>query len=214
MRFAAPEWFLLLPLLGLAVWYWKALRVPLRLLCLLLVLLLMCEPQVRRFGSGLDVWVLADRSASAARCVETRLPEWEQILRHAKTSDDRIFIVDYASEAALRDLGESVGSREATRTGLAIRYALSQMPTHRAARLLVLTDGYSMDSLLDLTERLARQKIPLDYRLAQDEVARECRIESFIAKPRAQRGEPFLLEARVRREVVSGFGDVVVDHSN
>lgn len=197
MQFAAPEWALLLPVLALIAWRWRALRHPLRIVCLLLLILFAVRPQVRRFGRGLDVWVLADRSASAGTSVEPRLAEWEHILERSKGSDDRLFIVDYASEACLRELGESVGSREATRTGLAAKYALSQMAGDRAARLLALTDGFATDPMDDLAERLQRQGVPLDYRLATEGGVRDFRVDSLSAPLRSRPMEPFLVEFRV-----------------
>ncbi len=200
IRFAAPEWFLLAPLLALAVWRWRAVRSPLRLACLALLLLFLVRPQVRRVSRGLDLWVLADRSASAATSVEPHLAEWEKILDRSKGADDRLFFVDYAAEAALRDVTagvELIGGREATRTAFAARYALSQMAGDRAARLLVLTDGYATEPVNDLPERLLRQGVALDYRLATEGNVRDFRVDSFLAPPRAQPGEPFLVELRV-----------------
>ena len=58
-----------------------------------------------------------------------------------------------------------------TRTQLAIRHALSQMTTGRAARILALTDGYSTEPLGDIAERLIRQRVSLDYRLVTPPLA-------------------------------------------
>lgn len=198
MRLASPEWLLLLPVLALAAWRWNALRAPLRVACLVLLAAFAVRPQVQRLGRGLDVWVLADRSASAAESVGSRLAEWERILERSKGPDDRLFVVDYATEACLREIGESTGSPEATRTALAAKYALSQMPGDRAARLLALTDGFSTEPVEELAERLARQGVTLDYRLASTGVARDFRVESFTAPARVRPGEPLLLELRVR----------------
>lgn len=163
MRFGAPEWFLCMGLVIWAAWRWRAVRRPVRLACLLLLVLFAARPQVRRFGRGLDLWVLADRSASASTSVEPRLAEWERILERSKGADDRIFIVDYAAEAALRDPGafsELTGSLDGTRTMLAAKYALSQMAAGRACRLLVLTDGFSTEPPGELPELLRRAIVP------------------------------------------------------
>ncbi|MEI8234369.1 MAG: VWA domain-containing protein [Verrucomicrobiota bacterium] len=198
MHLAAPEWLLFSPVLALAAWRWSALRAPLRVVCLVLLICFAARPQVQRCGRGLDVWVLADRSASAAESVGPRLAEWERILERSKSPDDRLFWVDYATEACLRELGESVGSPEATRTALAAKYALSQMPGDRAARLLALTDGYATEPVEDLAERLQRQGVPLDYRLASEGTLRDFRVETLAAPARVRPLEPFLVELRVR----------------
>ena len=200
MRFAAPEWFLLAPVIALVVWRWRVMGNPLRVLCLVLLGLFLVRPQMRSTSHGLDVWVLADRSASAAASVEPRLAEWERIIESSKGADDRIFHVDFAAEAALRDPTAGVdltGSRDGTRTGLAASYALSQMQHDRAARILVLTDGFATEPLDGLAERLLRQRVPLDYRIATEGNVRDFRVDSLTAPQRAQPGEPFLVEMRV-----------------
>jgi len=68
MIFGAPEWLFLLPALAVIGWRWRGLRLhePLRAVALALLVLALAEPRLRRAGSGLDLWVLADRSESAA----------------------------------------------------------------------------------------------------------------------------------------------------
>src|SRR6478672_386328 len=104
MRFASPEWSLLLPLLLVAGWFWRGWRLgrSLRVLCLLLVVLLLAQPQWRRSSDGMDLWVLVDRSDSASTLLKPRLPEWEGILDKSKTSADRLYFVDFAAEAVKR----------------------------------------------------------------------------------------------------------------
>ncbi|MDD5348852.1 MAG: VWA domain-containing protein [Chthoniobacteraceae bacterium] len=198
MHLAAPEWLLLFPVLALAAWRWRALRAPLRVVCLVLLICFAARPQVQRHGRGLDVWVLADRSASAAESVGTHLAEWERILERSKGPDDRLFWVDYATEACLREVGESIGSAEATNTALAAKYALSQMPGDRASRLLALSDGFSTEPLEELAERLQRQGVALDYRLASEGLLRDFRVEELSAPARVRPNEPLLVELRVR----------------
>ena len=67
MSFASPAWLLLLPLLALAGWRWPALRLREPLRALALVALVLALAGLRIGGAaGRDVWVLVDRSASAA----------------------------------------------------------------------------------------------------------------------------------------------------
>lgn len=201
MRFAAPEWFILLPLIFTGfLWPRLNLRQPLRILCLLLLVLILTQPQIRRLGRGMDLWVLVDRSASAADAVEPRLREWESLLERSKSADDRIFYVDYADEATLRDELNSItfgGSREFTRTANAIQFALARMSKDRASRLLALTDGYSTEPLTNIGERLVQQQVPLDYRLAAESAAHDFRVEKIDLPAKVQIAEPFLIELRV-----------------
>jgi hypothetical protein len=200
MRFAAPEWFLCAGLIGFLAWRWTGLRRPLRMVCLVLLLLFATRPQVQRLGRGLDLWVLADRSASADTSVAPHLAEWERILERAKGPDDRLFFVDYAAEAALRDpaaFSELTGSREGSQTALAANYALSQMAAGRACRLLALTDGFSTEPFGDLLERMRRQNVALDFRLSSEEGAHDFSVNSISAPSRVRPLEPFLVEVRV-----------------
>ncbi len=199
IRLATPEWALLLPLLALALWRWPLLRRPLRLAILGLLVLLLLQPELRRHGHGLDLWVLVDRSASAAQSVEPHRAEWEQLLERSRRSDDRLHFVDFASEAVERDPSAGVslpGSRERTRTALAIRHALSRRDEGRNTRLLVLSDGFATEPLAGSTELLARARVPLDYRLAPEAAIGDFRLLSLNLPAQAQPGEPVLIEFR------------------
>src|SRR4051812_24865936 len=101
IRLVSPEWLLCVPILiGLAFWR-RGLRLwqPLRAACLVLLVLILLQPQLRRLGRGLDLWVLVDKSVSAADALEPRLPEIQALLERSKSADDRIFYVDYANLA-------------------------------------------------------------------------------------------------------------------
>lgn len=200
IRFAAPEWLLLFPLMLGLLWRWPFFRRPVRVAVLGLLLLLMMGLEWRRREGGLDLWVLADRSASAESSIGVRLPEMLQILERSKRAEDQVRVVDYAEEAILRDTAAGVdlpGGREQTRTGLALQYALSKMSPERANRILVLTDGYATEPLAGAEERLLHQGVPLDYRLGGDLQKGDFRVDAFLLPPRAQPGEPVLIEARV-----------------
>jgi uncharacterized membrane protein len=215
MRFLSPEWFLLLPLLLVAAWFWRGLQLfkPLRILCVLLVTVLLAQPQVRRQGEGLDLWVLVDQSNSATGLLGPRLSEWETILEKSKRPADRLLFVDFAGEAVTRGAqmragaGGTVysGPREATRLNSAASYTLAQIPADLASRLLVLTDGYSTEPLDGLTERLVKQGVPLDYRTAAQSGAGDWRVAALALPRRVQMREAFLAEV-----VVMGDADGLV----
>ena len=204
MRFAAPEWFLLLPLLVAAGWFWRGMKLwkPLRALCLLLLVLLLSQPQTRRHGDGLDLWVMVDRSDSARDVLAPKLAEWETILEKSKGSADRLHFVDFAAEAVKRGAQlregsagqEFEGGRDATRLNSAASFALAQMPPDRASRILTITDGYSTEPLDGLAEKLVAQGVPFDYRLPARESANDYRISAFVLPRRVQLRESMLAE--------------------
>ena len=199
MRFAAPAWLIFLPLAALAVWRFRSLRSPLRIACLTLLILILVQPQIRKLGRGLDLWLLVDRSASAADALVPRLSEIESLLARSKPADDRIIYLDYAALAQVRGESDEIPPhlRQQTRTALAIQSALSRMDDDRAARLLLLTDGYSTEPLTQIGERLARQDVALDYRIVAPTAAADFRIERLHLPARAQSGEAFLIEVDV-----------------
>jgi uncharacterized membrane protein len=201
IRFASPEWWILAPALAGAGWAWRPLALwrPLRALCLLLLLLVLLQPQIRRLGRGLDLWVLVDRSASAVDAMAAHLGEWQSLLERSKSPDDRIFYVDYGKTPVVRAEGTEAPPDDAlaTRTWLAVRHALSLMPPDRASRLLVLTDGFATEPPGEIGERLVRQGVPLDYRLASSPDAPDYGLDNLRMPPRVQPGEPFIIELDV-----------------
>ena len=207
ISFAAPQWALaLIPLLVALGWYQRQLRLwePLRALCLALLVLLLMQPRLHSLAKGLDLWVLVDRSASAADRLTRHLPEWETLIEKARTGSDRLRWVDFADAPARRSASDAsvyTGDASHTRLAQAIRYAQSQMDASRASRLLVLTDGYSTEPLRHLAESLAQQNVPLDYRLLTPGGVRDLRIARFVLPPRVQADEGFMFEAHVAGNV-------------
>lgn len=199
MRFANPEWFLLIPIFLFLAWYWPqlGLRKPLRAIAALLLVLMLARPQVQSMQDGLDLWVLVDRSVSSSAQMTSRFPEMRSVLERSKGRKDRTFYVDFADVALLQEQGDGFLSErelQATKLRLATRYALSNIPEDRMARILVLTDGYSTEPLSDLSERLIEQQVPMDYRLLVPPVEGDYRVERIVTPTRVQPGEPFLLQ--------------------
>jgi hypothetical protein len=211
IRWIALEWLLLLPVLGVVGWLWPRLRLyrPLRVLILVVAVLALARPEVRRLAEGLDLWVLVDRSDSAVDRMQARLPEWEALLADGRRAHDRIRYVEFADVVQDREQQDGAvfsGSGQLTRTGLAVNHALSHMSNQRANRILVLTDGFSTEPLEHLAERLTAQQVPLDYRLLGSGGEADVRIDRLQAPARVQAAEPYLVEVEL-----SGFPDQLVD---
>ncbi|PTY03073.1 hypothetical protein DB346_07415 [Verrucomicrobia bacterium LW23] len=199
MKFLAPEWLIFLPLLVLAWWFFPRLGLgrPWRFVTLALLALAMVHPQLRKISAGLDLYVMVDRSSSAAEPMAAQLSEWEGILQRSKGDQDTITHIDYAEIAIVREHnagGKYPAGRDATRTAEAIQYTLSRTKPDRASRILLLSDGYSTEPLNDIAERLIRQNVALDYRLVGSELANDYRVQEFNLPTRVALGEPFLIE--------------------
>ncbi|MFM8282180.1 MAG: hypothetical protein ACKOCW_01370 [Planctomycetaceae bacterium] len=208
ITFANPAWFILVPLLAAAGWQWRGLGLhrPLRAACLGLVVVLLADPQVRRFGDGLDLWLLVDRSESADDALAPRLREWETILLRAKGPDDRIRPIDFAAEAVTRGAllragagaVEYAGGRAETRLRTAIDHALAEADPKRATRLLALTDGYSTEPLSGAAEKLLDRGVVLDLRIPPPRTENDYRIARLDVPPRVQPRESLLLAVEIR----------------
>lgn len=211
MRLVIPAWLALIPILILVGWMWPRLRClrPLRVLILALGVMALARPEFRTVGEGLDLWVLVDRSASAADRMDIRLPEWEAVLERSKEPGNHIRYLDYADvvlDRTQQDRAVFAGSRQQTHTALAVHHALANMENDRTHRILVLTDGFSTEPLTHLAERLADQQVPLDYRLLDSGGEADVRIDRMDAPDRVQAAEPFLVEV-----TVGGTVDQVAD---
>lgn len=212
MRLNSPEWLLLVPLLAFLVWYVRAIewRRPLRLLCLALLVFALCDPQISRFSPGLDLWVLVDQSSSAADALAAHETEIEDLLTRSKGASDNIHFLDFAENAEERDTESDrvyEGDRDSTRTAHAIEVALARLKPDRAARLLVVTDGYATEPLSGLEYQLRTREIPLDYRLLQSPNPVDYQVDYLHTPQRVRPGEPYLIEFQV-----SGKPDATVPY--
>lgn len=209
MSFGAPEWLFLLPALAVLGWRVRALRLhePLRALALLAVVVALAEPRARLGGGGLDLWVLVDRSDSAAAAAAKHAGEAAAIIERARQSGDRVFYVDYAGIATRREQGDPVfrDASHRTRTGAALEFTLAQLEPDRAARLLVLTDGYATEPLGAAAELVLRRRVPLDFRWLGEETGEDVRVGEVDAPMRVLPGEAFLVEF-----ALAGRGDAEV----
>ncbi len=194
----APEWLFLVPALAALGWRVRALRLwePLRVVALALVVLALVDPKLRVGGGGLDLWVLVDRSDSVAGPAAAQAPEVAAILERGRGRDDRVFFVDYAVDAQRRDQGDAVlrGGTQRTNTAAALEFTLGQMVEGRAARLLVLTDGYATEPLAEVSEKVLRRGVPLDYRLLGEGMGEDVRVGAVETPVRVLPGEAFLVE--------------------
>jgi len=202
MSLNSPEWLLLVPLLFFLGWYVRSIRWtrPLRLLCLTLLVLALCDPQISRFGPGLDLWVLVDQSSSAADALRAHQAEIEGLLTRSKGSADNLHFLDFAESAVERDVeAERVyeGDRDSTRLANAFEAALARARPDRAARFLALTDGYSTEPLTGLETRLRAREIALDYRILELAEPQDYQVDFLHTANRVRPGEPFLIDFQV-----------------
>lgn len=204
MTFESPEWFFLLAALAFAGWFWPRLALwrPLRALALLALVLLLTDPHFTREQDRQDLWILLDRSESTEDLVDKGIPEWKKIIKdHKPSRHDQMFFIDYAAEVLEQGTGEAAvysGNRKLTRTNLAIQNALALSEKERPSRILVFTDGYATEPLIEAAAKLKARGIPLDFRLVREEAVDDFSIARLHTPVRAQVGEPFVIGITVR----------------
>ncbi|MES2439733.1 MAG: vWA domain-containing protein [Verrucomicrobiota bacterium] len=203
MTFTSPEYFLLIPALALAGWFWRGLKLhsPLRAILLLLAVIALAEPVIQHQQNSLDLYVLLDRSDSTEDLVDKGLPEWKRLLESSQPSHrDTLHFINYATEVA--ELGADgssfTGSRKLTKTGLALQSIAAQADEKRPSRVLLFTDGYSTEPLQEAAAQMQARGIPLDFRLVREEKDNDFRVARIGFPERVQVGEPFLISITVK----------------
>lgn len=204
MSFSSPEWFFLLAVFAFAGWFWPRLQLwrPLRALLLALLCVLLADPRLEKEQNALDLWVLLDRSESTEDLVDKGMAEWRELLARSKpTRRDRLHFIDYAAEVLEQAEGDAAvytGSRNLTRTNLAVQNVLALAESDRPSRILLFSDGFSTEPLVEAASKLKARGIPLDYRLVREEDTEDFSIARIELPTRAQIGEPFVLGVAAR----------------
>ncbi|MBC2594407.1 VWA domain-containing protein [Ruficoccus amylovorans] len=205
MLFSQPEWFLLIPALVFVGWLHRGLRLwrPLRVLCLALLTLILVDPHAEQIKPGLDLWVLVDRSDSARPVLDPTLEEWQQLIESGQGPDDTLHYLDFAAEASERPEGARFAEINATsRTDipLAVQMAIAGRDPNRAAKILLLSDGYSTVPLTETAEHLRKSGLPLYTRIPPVDRSADTRLERFRLPLRVGQGEPVLMEVQAAGE--------------
>jgi uncharacterized membrane protein len=201
--FESPEWFLLIPALLIAGWFWRNLRLlsPLRFLLIALIALLLTNPSIRKQDDALDLHILLDRSDSTEDLIDQGLPEWRRLLEKSKpTRNDELLFYNYGSEIAPLGSDGAVftGSRKLTRTNLALQTIAALSKETKPSRVLIFTDGFSTEPLYEAASQLQARGIPVDFRLIRDETENDFRLARLEFPDRVQAGEPFLIGITAR----------------
>jgi len=203
VSFDFPESFLLIPLIAIVAWFWPRLGLfrPLRILIVLLIVFMIAGPRIRKQQNALDLIVLLDRSESTEDLIDKGLPEWTDLLEKSKPSrKDTLRFVNYAAEIA--DVGidgsSFTGSRKLTKTGLAISTLMAQVDESRPTRVLLFSDGYATEPLVEAAAQMKQRGVPLDFRLIREDTTEDVRLARLSFPERVQVGEPYLISILVR----------------
>jgi len=200
---AAPYWLLLLPALALIGWRFPSLRLrqPLRALAVLLIVLVLTQPQWRPRDKTLDLWVLLDQSASTEDRIEQSLGEVRAILdKKRPNAQCQLRYIDFAAGAMARVEGRGASELDKgeSRLRTALHTAASLADPDHASRVLVLSDGQSTEPLDGAESRLNALEIPVDIRLLPRPDSDDWRITGFEAPPMVRPLEPVPIGVEVK----------------
>ena len=202
-QFLHPGWLILIPAVIALGWLWRHLgfQRPLRALALLAGILALADPVVGWLSSGMDLWVLVDRSASCESEVTNGEAEWLSLLESGKEKSDDELKVCYFADGISRpnpDEGEGLaGGNSLSRLRTALQSTLSQASNRRATRVLAITDGFSTESLDGVAAKAKAAGIPIDVRLIPPPGGDDVRVAALRSPTRTLEGEPIVLDVEI-----------------
>ena len=203
MTLQAAHWLLLAPLMFIMWWRFapRGILSPLRIMTVLLLVVALSDPSILSRYAARTVWLIVDKSASAAQGLAPNINEWETIVARSMPSGDSLRILEFSAGVYERLPGRPSsfeGSAEESRIGLALQYVLDHHDDAHSHRVLMLSDGYATDSLSKVGGELLRAGVPVDYRSPAGRGGGDFFIERLDIAPRVRSGEQFLIELVVR----------------
>lgn len=212
MTLVYPQALLLLVPLGLFLWLSARLKGPamgLRIALVVLLVLALARPEWRLRSAGSDVVVVIDRSRSMPPRAEASAEELIRLLEPQRRTGDRLGVISFGRDPRLESplstdahFGGFTAAidGEASNLSAALDAAGDLIPTDRAGRVLVISDGRA--SGLDAraaARRLAARGIPVDTRwLGREDAALDVAVSSLSVPPSVAAREPFLLTATLK----------------
>lgn len=212
MTFIAPQAFLLLIPLGLFLFFTARIPGPpmwLRAALLTLLTVAIARPEFRVRSAGSDVVVVVDRSRSMPPRAEANAEELVRLLEPQRRPGDRLGVISFGRDPRV-DMPLSAEGRfsgftssvdgEASNLSAALDAAAELIPSDRAGRVLVLSDGRAtgLDSRA-AARRLTARGIPVDVRfIGREEVSRDVAVTSLAVPPTVAANEPFLVTATIK----------------
>lgn len=225
LQFAEPWWLVLIPVLSVLVVLIarrsisglgpivRSVSIGVRLLVIVLVAAALAEPSWRDEAKDVALAVVLDRSSSMPEASNDVVRRYiDEALSNSESSTSRLGVVTTAASPRIETVpvmrilptqawqrllasGFSVGDRDATDLGSAVRAALAVIPGDAGGRLLVVSDGNETSgSLLSAAEHARAKGVPIDVLPIRYEIEREVVLERLVAPAEARMGE----QARLR----------------
>ncbi|MEM9560381.1 MAG: VWA domain-containing protein [Planctomycetota bacterium] len=216
VQFDRPWWLVLIPALGLAVWWigrkslaglggptrWTALAV--RLLVIGLLSAALAEPSIRREGNTVAVIVVADNSRSVPQVAQEQLDEYLADASDAsRRTGDALGTVTAARDAYVQSLPspniseverQFIGARDGTNLGDAVALAVATARESSANRIVLFSDGNeTAGSLLRAAQAARAVDIPIDVLPVEYAYTDEVIVDQLSAPASVRAGETISL---------------------
>lgn len=201
MSFDSPHLLLLfIPILVIAFKFKQfVLYNPIRMLMLASLALVLAQPSLIWTYDSIELFLLVDKSLSVEHA-EGRINEIEYTIEATRPSSSTLHTIYFAQDIVdnnSQGASATLEHRESSRLGQALLYTLQQAQHIKNSRIAVVTDGYSTDSLENLSNFIDSSRIPVDFRLIPDPPGTDYSVTEIRLPPHANEQEKFLLEARI-----------------
>lgn len=176
------------------------LKNPIRMLILTALVLVLAKPHLLWTADSIELFLLIDRSLSVEHA-NSRISEIEYTIEATRPSSSSLHTIYFAQDIVDKsDQGASatLEHRGSSRLGQALLYAFQQAQHVNNSRIAIVTDGYSTDSLENLSNHLYNSKTPLDFRLIPDPLGTDYSVTEVQVPRQVNEQERFLMHARIK----------------
>ena len=207
MNFLQPVWIILLIPLFLLLYFRRPSSVAvliLRTSVFLLVTTALMQPRIKMLSDKGMVLILADRSLSMPEKSAEKESEIIRIIEKSRPSGLKTAVISFGENAAVDKSAKvphfsgfsSIIDRTGTNLDNAVDLALSVIPEHTSAKILMLSDGcFTAGDPGGSGARLASAGISCDYRVIRRSSANDLSISSFQKPDSVDAGELFKVTA-------------------
>ncbi len=219
VQFDAPEWLLLIPVLGaLSIWIGRkslsgqgttSRRVSLlvRLVVIAALSAAMAEPHWRERGEGVAVTAVLDVSKSINPQLQRAEVDYFDRAVERKPASGDLGVVTAAADAYVHALPRAtqtgvemgdVGRTDATNLSWAINLALALRPDDKAYRIVLATDGNETEgSLLQAAQAASAAGVPIDVLRLRYNFQNEVIVDELVVPATARAGEMINLRVMI-----------------
>lgn len=165
---------------------------------ILVLLLLLADPGLIKESGYPGITVLLDQSESCEAEVQTAWKEIHQLLESSRPNDGVIRTFAFAGEALPWPADEKVDLKAyASKVQAALIHASQSVPSDEISKLLLVSDGWSTESLQKLPVFLSSKKQELYWYQVHQDAGNDVRLSHFHVPEQTYVNESFMLDIGV-----------------